>query len=449
MEIHGDLHAHSAFAGGARAGVKESPGLKKKIEKRFIDSAKYSPLKGVNLIGTGDAQFTPWTNFLKNEFTEEKKGIFAYQNNIESSAPRYILQTELIFTGPIPDSKNKKRVHVLILFPNFTVIEELNELLDSWGVARENMARPFVVTESTDELNEKIHAILDLHPMLEMIPAHVLTPEGVYGGNNRVNFMGDFFGDSSDRFHAIETGLSADPSILGMIPELDKFSLVSNADAHSAALNRVGREFTTLNVNKGTYDDIIHAIRNNNIIKTAEFHITEGRYFLTGHRDERKKPGIHKKGQHCFYSAKHVPKGDLCPICKGELTIGVHQRAYEIARAQGEDRRIGDGPKRDFVTMIPLIEIVAHSLGIKSITGKKTMKLYNDVLKITGTEVNLWTNDHSQQLEDSSLPSSLIQDICNIRKGNFSFFPGGFDGTYGVLKIGETMDFEDIAEINF
>ena len=54
MEIHADLHAHSAFAGGARAGGSTTEEQRNRIEKRFVDAAIYSPLKGVNIIGTGD-----------------------------------------------------------------------------------------------------------------------------------------------------------------------------------------------------------------------------------------------------------------------------------------------------------------------------------------------------------------------------------------------------------
>ncbi len=449
MEIHADLHAHSAFAGGARAGGTDE----KKIRRRFIDSAHYSPLKGVNLIGTGDCQFDPWTGFLSKNLEEVENGIYEYSGDTgqnssiphDLSKPKYILQTELIFTGPLPDSKKRKRVHIIILFPDFDSISELNALLDKWGVSRKNMARPYVVCQTRDEVDNKIQEIMDIHPMIEMIPAHVLTPEGVYGGNNRINFMYDFFGDAHTRFNAIKTGLSADPTILGMISELDRYTLISNADAHSASLNRVGREFTTYRMNNMDYTSLIDSLRRNRVVKTAEFHPTEGRYFLTGHRDMRKMPGIHAKHQFCYFSPKHVPVEDICPQCGKELTVGVLQRATEIGIAQGEPRNIGDGPKRDFVTMVPLIEIIAHYMGIKSITSKKIKRVYADVLDYTGTEVNLWIDQTiDDRLKDSKLPEKLVEQILEVKRGNFSFFPGGYDGTYGVLRIGEQIDFKDI-----
>lgn len=456
MEIHADLHAHSAFAGGARAGGKTTDEQRKRIQKRFVDAAIYSPLKGVNLIGTGDAQFDPWLYFLRVNLDEHANGIFTYGGEINNSSflpddeiepPKYILQTELIFTGPIPNSNKKKRVHVVILFPHFDAIRSLNQLLDDWGVARKNMARPFIVCSSTDEVNMKVQAILDIDPLVEMIPAHVLTPEGVYGGNNRINYMSEFFGDAHQRFHAIETGLSADPSILGLISELDRYTLISNADAHSAALNRVGREFTTYDLNKLDYPSLIDGIRRNKVLKTAEFHPTEGRYFLTGHRDLRKRPGEHKKNQFCYFSPKHLPNNDVCPICKKELTVGVLQRAFEISEIQGL-RKIGDGPKRDFVTMVPLIEIIGHYFGIKTLTSKKVLRQYKEVIEFTGTEVQLWTDEKIiENLYGSKIPNKLVDQISQVRNGNFMFEPVGFDGVYGVLKIGSTINFEDLKKI--
>ena len=45
MKIQGDLHSHSAFAGGARGGGKSKIEREKKIIKRFYDISLFSPLK--------------------------------------------------------------------------------------------------------------------------------------------------------------------------------------------------------------------------------------------------------------------------------------------------------------------------------------------------------------------------------------------------------------------
>ncbi|MCE7734736.1 MAG: hypothetical protein GPJ54_07670 [Candidatus Heimdallarchaeota archaeon] len=456
MEVHADLHTHSIFAGGAGGVSKDGAKSYSKMTKRFQDSSTFSPLKGVNLLGTGDCQFGPWNQFLQSDLEEVSPGIFEYTEsfektlpkNIDLEDPKYLLQTEVIFTGPTPNSKRKKKAHVLIYFPDFTRVAEYNDLLDEFKVAHKNMARPFIVNDTVEEIEMKMHKILDLDPNVEIIPAHVMTPEGVYGSNDRINYLNEFFGNADKRIHAIETGLSADPSILGLIPELDNLTLISNADAHSAALNRVGREFTSLKINKLAYANIIESIRKNKVVSTAEFHPAEGRYFLTGHRAERKKPGVHMKNQYCYFSPNHVPMDDICPICKKELSVGVLQRAFEISKVQTEDqaRKLGDGPQRKYTTMVPLIEIVAKSLGMKSLTSKRAFKTYLDVIVEIGTEANLWTKN--LDLSNFDFPVDLAENIRQIKNGNFSFSPLGFDGTYGELIIGETSDMEDIKIIN-
>ena len=457
MIINTDLHSHSVYAGGAGAISLNSEERDKKVRKRFTDSSMYAPLKGVDLIGTGDCQFEPWLKFLRDNLEEVESGIFSYifedkkiypDNPFEYPHPKYLLQSEFIVTGPAPNTSKKKKAHILILFPNFSTVEEFNSLLDKFKVSRKKIARPYIVNNHVDEIEYKLNSILDIDPLIEVIPAHILTPEGVYGSNQRINYLDEFFGSATNRITAVETGLSADPKILGLIPELDNFSLISNADAHSASLNRVGREFTSLEINKFNYEEIIRAIRNNKVKQTAEFHPTEGRYFLTGHRGGRKRPGKHKKNQYCCYSPKFVPKNDICPQCNRELTVGVLSRAFEICDAQGENRMLGDGPNRPFVTMVPLVEIIAHSLGVKSIISKKVLSTYYKIIGITKTEVNLWLDSVIQEkLWDSNIDQAVIENINEVKSGNFCFYPGGFDGLYGSLKIGEKLDYENIKII--
>ncbi|MFV2013808.1 MAG: endonuclease Q family protein [Candidatus Heimdallarchaeota archaeon] len=456
MQIQADLHSHSVFAGGAGGVSKEGPKSHRKMTKRFQDSSIFSPLKGVNLLGTGDCQFEPWNKFLQTELEEVSSGIFEYTKSVEKPSninfdleePKYILQSEVIFTGPTPNSKRKKKAHVLIYFPDFSRVSEFNTLLDEFEVSHEKMARPFIVNETIDEIEMKFNKILDLDPMMEIVPAHVMTPEGLYGSNDRVNYLHEFFGSAETRIHAIETGLSADAMVLGLIPELDNRTLISNADAHSAALNRVGREFTTFSINKLDYANIIKSIRYNRVVSTAEFHPAEGRYFLTGHRANRKRPAVHDKNQYCYFSPIHVPKKDICPICKKELTVGVLQRAFEISKIQtgGNMRKLGEGPQRDYITMVPLIEIVSKSLAIKSLSSKAVLKTYLNVIAEIGTEANLWTKN--PDLSSFDFPEVLVENILHIKNGDFSFSPLGFDGTYGELHIGNRADIEDVKIVN-
>ena len=457
MKIQGDLHSHSAFAGGARGGGKSKIEREKKIIKRFHDISLFSPLKGVELLGTGDIQFEWWNTFVKKNFIEDR-GFFEYNleknipkseivpNRHEYNLPKFVLQSEFIFTSSVKNTKYRKKNHILILFPNFNSVDDLIKIFDSWGVKHKNMARPFIKCEGSEDVANKLFQIKDINSYIEIIPAHIMTPEGIYGGRERINFMSDFFGDYTKEINAVETGLSADPNILGLIPELDDIALISNADAHSSNLNRIGREFTTYNLKNFDYQSLINSIRKNKIIQTTEFNPAEGKYFLTGHRESRGRPNLHLKGQYCIFSPKHVPKNDLCPQCGKELTIGVLQRAYEISNVQGKNRELGDGPRRKFLTMIPLVEIIAKSLKMKSLTSKRVLIEYRNILEIIKNEVNLWTDIQSLGLiENSKINPDIVNNIKNVIDGNFKFDPPGYDGVYGNLKFGDKLD---VSEIN-
>ena len=102
---------------------------------------------------------------------------------------------------------------------------------------------------------------------------------------------------------------------------------------------------------------------------------TEGRYFLTGHRAGKQGHG----NGYCVFSPKHTPKDGRCPICGKPLTIGVLERAFTISKAQGEPRELGYLPPKtkDFVHMVPLIEIIAHARGTKSTSSKKVLEDYH------------------------------------------------------------------------
>ncbi|MHA1974693.1 MAG: endonuclease Q family protein [Candidatus Hodarchaeales archaeon] len=448
MKIAMDLHAHSVFAGGTQA-LKLSPEYMKENKKKALRQLSMTnetmPLKGIELIGTGDCQFIPWTNILKEALSEEDNGIFILKNHHET---KFLLQTEVIFTSPI--GKRSKIVHVVLLFPDFNSVETFQEQLKKWEVKYEKMARPFIKTKSPNMVADRLNEILDIDSWVEAIPAHIMTPQGVFGSNIRINSLEDFFGNASTRIQVVETGLSADPAFLALIPELDERTLISSSDAHSSALHRMGREFTIINVEKLTYRDIILGLRRNKIDLTAEFPPEEGRFFLTGHRAGRKTPGTHGKDEYCYFSPKHVPVNDICPICGKTLTIGVFQRCCEISRAQGAERVLHEvKPNSKFITMVPLIDILGDVLKIKTKTSKTLISNYKQIIAEIGPESTLWqvNKEKIQEQLEGKIKSNILEAILKIKERDFTFHPYGYDGTYGELKIGETGDFTNVKVI--
>jgi len=430
-----DLHAHSSYAGGTGS-------------LDLTTAVKNMPKKGVQIIGTGDCLYQPWLKILKEKLHDpDENGTFELKEAEQEKdlETKFILQTEIALTAPVGAAR--KNVHCVFLWPNFNAVDEAIKLLGKFGV-KNSMGRPFLTNKNREETSDRITKLLEIDPLVEFFPAHILVPLGIYGPKPAITFMDDFFGEVASRIHAFETGLSADPSICTLIPELDKLTLISNSDAHSAALNRLGRELTSFDLKKVSYEELIDAIRNNRVCYTAEFHPSEGRYFLTGHRG-----GIrgHKEDEFCVFSPDRAPKNMVCPICGLTMSPGVLQRAIELSKAQGSEREFGTfyGQKRNFYRMVPLVEILAHALGTKNSNTKKVTLLYEIIIGAIGNECKLWTTklevltEILQQLVDEPIARAIIE----VRKGNFCFSPPGFDGTYGELVIGETSNYQNIEII--
>ncbi|MFW9995608.1 MAG: endonuclease Q family protein [Candidatus Odinarchaeota archaeon] len=444
MKVIVDLHAHSAYSGGVGT-----------IKLDIID--KTVPYKGIHLVGTGDVQFPVWNKELKGKLEVFSDGIYQLKGG---SKTKFLLQTEIIITCKI--GSKSKLSHCVVLFKNFDTVDRFYSLLEKWDSKVETMGRPFLVCNGgSSEVSNRVQKILDLEEDTELIPAHVLTPDGVYGSGVRINCLTDYFGEATERIHAVETGLSADPKLLFLIPELDDKTLISNSDAHSVALHRIGREFTQLEIpgNRYSYHDIIKAIRNDEVSLTAEFNITEGRYFLTGHRGGRNKhlkkknragrKSWHENDEFCCFSPNFVPAGDICPICGSKLKVGAFQRAVELGKVQGEERNWKDYKEiRKAVHVIPLAEIIAYTFG-KGVTTKFVTKEYMKIVKKTGTECDIWTEPLSsiKKTLANTVDEQLLINIEEVRKGNFCFSPPGFDGLYGELIIGRQEDVENINKI--
>ncbi len=416
MKLTADLHSHSGHAGGV--GAISLSGL-----------AETMSVKGIDVFGSGDCLQPEWNRFLQCNLTAAESGLYTIA---ESATARFLLQTEVIFTAPAPGG-GRKTVHTILLFPNFDTTEKAMKLLKNWGV-KINMGRPFIKCESNAEVSAKLFSLLIISEEIMVIPAHVLTPQGVYGSVRPITYLEEFYGDFTEKIYGVETGLSADPEILALIPELDNRTLISNSDCHSAALNRVGREYTAYDVNEISYQGITAAIREQRVIYTAEFTPAEGRYFLTGHRGGKRG---HKSNEYCYFSPDTAP--ELCPICSKPLIKGVLARALELSRLQGEPRDLQSvTPRQKYLTLIPLTEVIAAGFGVKNSSSKKVLNEFTAIIDVVGTEEALWTSEYQDVAEKLSgrVEPATLAAIAAIFAGDYAFVPLGFDGEYGSLELG-------------
>ncbi len=158
---------------------------------------------------------------------------------------------------------------------------------------------------------------------------------------------------------------------------------------------------------------------------TAEFNPAEGRYFLTGHRADRKG---HSDD---LIFENNIPSDLICTICSKKMNLGVRERTIQL-----QDKSIIPVPRK-FLHLIPLIEVIAASQNIKSIPSKRVREIFDSIMNIFPSEIALWQSDSIQVMLDKRVDEKTINQILAVKEGDFKFQPPGFDGTYGNLIIGE------------
>ncbi len=404
-----DLHSHSGYSGG----------VGKISLERIRESMKK---KGIDVFGTGDCLHPFWLNKLRGSLIEVKDGIFA----LSPQDHRYfVLQTEVVLTAPIAKNR-RKSVHTVILFPSFETADKVINLFRNYGV-KNTIGRPFITFNSIDGVSDFLFTLKAIDRLITIFPAHIMTPDGVFGSNNPITYLEDFFGDFAKEIRVLETGLSADPEMLDNIPQCRERNYISNSDCHSHAIHRIGREFTLIEVEELSFASIVNALEGNGIVSTYEFNPREGKFYASGHRK-----GKYGHPDH-FYSEDI--RDLICPYCKKPFTIGVKHRIEELSKKQ--NLNITLNKKRDFKRIIPLLEVIAYGLNIKTLTSKRVINIYDSIIERVGSEVSLWLKP-SKEVENilsDFLEEGVLKTILAVHRGDFTFDPPGFDGEYGKLKI--------------
>jgi len=389
-----DLHIHSKY----------SRACSKSLSLENLE--KYARIKGLDLLGTGDFTHPLWLKELK-ENLKEKDGIL-----YSKSGFKFILTGEisLMYT-----QGRGRRVHLVLLAPSFEVVGKINSYLDTKG-RRDYDGRP-IFKISCEQFTADMNMI---SKDIEIIPGHVWTPYfGVFGSMSGFDTLKEAFGRQLENIHAIETGMSSDPEMNWHISELNSKAIVSFSDSHSFWPWRLGREATIFS-KIDSYQDIIHAIRQNKILGTVETDPAYGIYHFDGHKE-------------CDFSSSPEETKKLkgiCPICKKNLTIGVETRVEELT-----DQATDKNPnKKKYYKMLPLHEIIALANG-SSLSSKKTWAVYNSLIEKFGNEFNILLHVSKEELS-KALPENdlLVRLILENREGKIKVKPG-YDGVYGQPLI--------------
>ncbi len=389
-----DLHLHSHFS---RATSKDMT---------IHELARNARTKGLHIMGTGDFTHPRWLEDLKIllKNSDDGSGVYSYEGI------KFMLSGEisLIYS----QDKKMRKVHNVLLAPNFEVVDQINEFLKRKG-RLDYDGRPifgFSCIELADQLMRISEDIM-------IIPAHIWTPWfSIFGSMSGFDSVEECFQDRSKYIHALETGMSSDPAMNWRVSSLDKYSLVSFSDAHSPYTWRIGREACAFGMEKITYKNMINAIKTReDFLCTIEVQPEYGKYHNDGHR---------------FCNVNISPKEALaldntCPVCKKPLTIGVLHRVEELA-----DRPEGFRPENavPFKSVIPLMELIAAVEKSGMIT-KKVNETYNILINRFSSEFNVLLNAELSELK-KLVKEKLAIAIMKNREGTLKITPG-YDGVYG------------------
>jgi len=406
MKIISDLHLHS----------KHSRATSKQLDIDNLE--KWAKVKGLNLLGTGDFTHPEWIKELKSKLTDDGNGIFKTKTGMN-----FLLQTEvsLVYT----DMGKGRRVHNVILAPNFDVVDQITEYFLKHGRVDYD-GRPIFKISCADMTD----SLMKISKDIEIIPAHIWTPWfALLGSMSGYDSVEDAFKDQTKHIHALETGLSSDPEMNWRLSKLDKYSLISCSDSHSFWPWRIGREATLFDLKELSYKNIINALRTKDGLSgTIEVDPAYGKYHWDGHR----------ACDVCLSPKESIKLNKICPKCGKPVTIGVEFRVEELA-----DRKAGFRPEgaKDFKKLIPLSEILS-SLFSCGVATKKVWAEFNKLMAEFGNELNVLLDVSKEELEkvtDKKIADAIIKN----REGNIQVKPG-YDGEYGVPMFGGKKEKEEV-----
>lgn len=400
MRIIADLHVHSKYARATSARC-DIDGL-----------AKGAKIKGINVVATGDfthpAYFQEVKKFLGSDDEQDKhKGLFLYEGTY------FILSTEVALFYEL--NGKQLRMHHVILTPGLEEAEQLNDALARFGDLKAD-GRPMLGLSSAALVEECEKISKDFF----IIPAHAWTPwYGIFGSKTGVDSVEEAFEDKANRVLALETGLSSDPAMNWMVSRLDRYSLVSNSDAHSP--EKLGREANVFEIDNVDYRSIINAIATRkDFVKTYEFYPEEGKYHYDGHR----KCGIRWSP---WESIKHK---NICPVCRKPVTVGVLHRVVGLA-----DRKPGEKPAGavPFQHIVPLTLLISKVFGKPEYSGA-VMEEYDRLIRYFGNEFAVF--EAEEALIYQAVSPEVAKAVLKVRHEEVKWLPG-YDGVFGEIILND------------
>ena len=395
MRVVADFHIHSKY----------SRATSKNMDVENI--SRWARIKGIDIVGTGDFTHPEWLKELKDHLKEDGEGLYIY------NGVHFVLSSEISLV--FAQGGKTRKVHICLISPSFREVEKINNEFGKFGDLSID-GRPTLPLSC----KELVRLVKDVSPDTFIFPAHAWTPWfGIFGSMTGFDSIEEAFGEEAKHIYALETGLSSDPPMNWMVSSLDRFSLVSNSDAHSPS--HLGREANVFDIEFNFYE-MVEAIKKkdkNKFLFTIEFFPEEGKYHYDGHR----KCGVSMSPK----EAKE--RKNICPVCGRPMTLGVLHRVYDLS-----DREEGFSSERfiPFKRLVPLQEIIAQAME-KGVATKGVQDEYMKLIQIFGTEFNVLLFTPLSELE-KRMNKKIFSAIKNMREGKVKIKPG-FDGEYGKVLV--------------
>jgi uncharacterized protein (TIGR00375 family) len=367
----------------------------------------WAKLKGISMLGTGDFTHPMWLAELKANLKEAASGVY------ESAGTSFILTTEV--SNIYFKSGRTRKVHNMIFAPSFKAVEEINRILSEYGSLSSD-GRPILSLEC-DKMAKMLSAA---DPAIFLVPGHAWTPHfSIFGSNSGFDSPEECFDAETPKVFAVETGLSSDPAMNWRWSKLDRFTLISNSDAHSPS--KLGREANVFK-DRIDYKDLITILKTKDrsrFLYTIEFFPEEGKYHWDGHR--LCKSAVSPRDA--------IRSNNICPVCGKKVTIGVMHRV-ELLADRPEGFVLESSPS--FKRVVPLAEIVANAIGV-SAASASVEREYLGLIKMMGNEFRILLELPEEDLK-RLCPPKIAKGIMNMRSGAVEISPG-YDGEYGKVSI--------------
>lgn len=377
MLVNADFHVHSCFS------------MASSKDMLIKNMAPKSKLKGLQLLGTGDAFHPGWLDIIEETTTYLGDGIYSYDDM------DFVLTCEV---------EGKSKIHHLIIIPDMGIARELSERLPSKNKNQDGRPKTQLGGAEIRDLVKEYDCLIG--------PAHAFTPwTGMYKSYDSIY---DCYGKAPD---FVELGLSADTFMADTVDELKDFPFLTNSDAHSPWPHRLGREFNRIELEDISFSSIRKAIKNRDIRANYGLVPNLGKYHMTACTK-------------CYGLVDPViaKENRMKCACGGTIKKGVDFRISEIAD-YAEPKHPDFRPK--YVHLMPLAELIS-TVYDKGVTTKTVQGKWQKLIGRFSTEIDVLINVSIDDI--SKIDSNIAPAIEAFRNGTIDVIPGG-GGKYGEISF--------------